>query len=96
MIASSALFLACKITNHKIDKNAMDCNRSYLDIFKVKEFSKCVAQMVSIWNTIRTTTNFANFEAVYNKYHVQHSFIGKALEPPHYNNSDLDQWFYSN
>lgn len=73
----------------------MSNNRSYLDVFSVKEFSKCVKSMVTIWNTIRTTTNYANFEAIYNKYHVQHSFIGKTLEPPHYTNSNIEAWFYS-
>jgi len=95
LIASSALFLACMSKEFKIDAKAMEENRSSVDCYKQEEFRKCVANMKDLWVTITTTTLFASFEAVYNKYQTQHSFCGKSLNPPAYTLNHIQSWFYS-
>jgi hypothetical protein len=95
LIASTALFMACKISNHVIDSDLLYNNKVHLDVHTQKDFEKCVLTMKNAWDVMRTTTTYANFEAVYNKYQVQHSFFGKTLMPPTYTHNDLNGWFYS-
>jgi Cyclin, C-terminal domain. len=94
LIASAALFMACKLSNYTIDSDLLSNYKGYLDVHTLKDFEKCVNTIKNIWETIRTTTTYANFEAVYNKYQVQHSFFGTTLIPPLYTKDDLQNWFY--
>jgi hypothetical protein len=92
LISSVALFVALKIQGHAYDVTSL---RIYLDNYCIKEFEKCVQEFLALWNTMRTTTLYANYEAVYNKYLTRYNFDGKGLEPPVVTNIDLESWFYT-
>lgn len=95
LIASSALFLACKCGDYNIESEKMLLYQEYLDIYSQREFEKCLVSMKHAWNFIKTAPSYLNFEAVYNKFQTQYNFIGRTLVPPAYNHNELKNWFYS-
>jgi len=95
LIASSALFLACKCGDYKIGLEKMSAYREHLDVYNLQEFDKCLSAMKYAWNFIKITPSYLSFEAVYNKYQTQYNFYGRALIPPIYYHNDLLDWFYS-
>lgn len=95
LVASAALFLACKCGDYTVDSEKMSVFREYLDEHSQKDFEKCVMTMRCIWNMMKTTPNYINFDAVYNKYQVQFNLFGRTLTPPNYSHIDLQNWFYT-
>lgn len=95
LIASAALFLACKSGEYKLDEEKMIIYGKYLDVFNQKELESCLLSMKCIWTTLQTSTTYQNFDAIYNKYQVQYNFFGRTLTPPIYYNNDLQEWFNS-
>lgn len=95
LIASSALFIACKSTDYQLNSTHLADYKSIIEVHSKKDFEKCVNAIKTNWNVMRTTTTYANFEAVYTKYQVRHSFLAKTLNPPDIKSKDLDNWFYT-
>lgn len=95
LIANSALFIACRSTEFQIDTGLLGSYKAYLEVHSKKDFEKCVNAIKNNWNVMRTTTTYANFEAVYTKYQVRHSFLAKTLNPPDIKSKDLENWFYT-
>ena len=95
LIASAALFLACKCGEYQVEAERMKAYVEYLDIYNQREFEKCVSAIKYIWNTMKTTHTHINFDAVYNKYQVQYNFFGRTLTAPLIYHNDLQNWFYS-
>ena len=95
LVASAALFLACKCAEYKIDETRLKSYREYLDVYPQREFEKCVTSFKCIWNTMQTSPNYLNFDAVYHKYQNQFNFFGKTLLPPTFYQNDIEEWFYT-
>lgn len=95
MLASGALFLACKAMNYSICPRLMEKQRNSLDIFTKKEFSSCLKKMKTIWQQIKTTTTYSNYDAVYKKYIAKYGFGAKNVNIPTYEQQDIEGWFYT-
>lgn len=95
LVASGILFLACKAMEYTIDSEIIEQARTVLNTVSIKEFGDCVKKMRAAWHQMKTTTTYANFDAVYNKYMTVHSFVAKNVNVPTFNQQDLDGWFYS-
>ena len=68
--------------------------KKYLSIYTQIEFEKGVQEFMQIWKNIKTTTTYANFDAVYNKYQIHHGIAGKSINLPMLNSFDLQSWIY--
>ncbi len=95
LIASCALFIACNLTKHNVDSTLLSNNKSFLNVHPVQEFVECLDQMKNSWKLMRTTTAYANFEAVYNKYFAKHQLNAKNLADPQYTQTQVNGWFYT-
>ena len=95
LIASVALFLACKAMNYVVDGKIMAKSRSVLGVYSRKEFASCVKKMREAWHQMKTTTTYASFDAVYSKYLTMYGLAAKNIEIPTYSQQDLNDWFYT-
>ncbi len=95
LVASGILFLACKAMEYTINPKIIEQARSVLNTVPIKEFGNCVKKMRAAWHQMKTTTTYANFDSVYNKYTTVSSFVAKNINVPTYNQQDLDEWFYT-
>ena len=66
----------------------------YLNTYSQIEFEKGVQEFMQIWKNIKTTTTYANFDAVYNKYQIHNGIAGKSINLPILTSSDLQSWIY--
>lgn len=95
LIASAALFLACKSGDYKVDPEKMKACKDYLDVYNQKDFERCVSSLKCVWNAMKTNPSYINFDAVYNKYQVQYNFFARTLTSPTFYHNDLQDWFYT-